>query len=183
MIVGDHDFQPLDDEGFIASDARCINCGTPRSTTVSSPYAYQPCRPSWPETWMNIAKEMSRRSYDPRLKVGCVIVSDDNTVMLSAGYNGNAKNLPNYPESFEPGKSGFLHAELNAVIKTDFNFPKKKHMYCTHSTCRACAKIVINAGISRFVYNELYRDESGLELLRLGGVEVLSLNEAILISR
>lgn len=136
-------------------------------------------RMTWPETWMNVAKIMSLRSYDPRLRVGAIIVSEDNTTMLSCGYNGNAKGLPNEPESLDPGGSGFLHAELNAVIKCDYNFPKKKIMYCTHSTCRACAKIVINSGISRFVYSELYRDSSGLDLLREGGIEVLHIEEAI----
>lgn len=140
-------------------------------------------RLTWPETWMQIAWTISERSYDPRLKVGSIIVSEDNTVMLSVGYNGNAKGLANVPESDEPGKSGFLHAELNAVIKCDYNFPKRKHMYCTHSTCRACAKIVANAGISRFVYGTMYRDASGLDVLRDCGVEVLSLEEAILKGR
>lgn len=147
---------------------------------MSAPCVIQ--RPSWAATWMSIAQAISRRSYDERLQVGAIIVSSDNTVMLGCGYNGNARGLPNVPESLEPGKSGFIHAELNAVIKADFNFPKEKHMYCTHSTCRMCAKAVINAGIKRFVYDELYRDESGLDVLRAGGVEVLSLSEAILIA-
>lgn len=136
-------------------------------------------RPSWPETWMAIAHQIAKRSYDPRLKVGCIIVSDDNTMMLACGYNGNARGLPNVPESLDPGQSGFLHAELNAAIKCDFNFPKKKHAYCTHSTCRACAKILINLGVSLFVYDELYRDQSGLDVLRTGGIEVCSLSEAV----
>lgn len=136
-------------------------------------------RPGWPETWMAVAGEVAKRSYDPRLKVGAIIVSEDNTTVLSVGYNGNAKGMPNVPDSMEPGKSGMIHSEVNAVVKCDFNFPKRKHMYCTHSTCRDCAKIVVNAGISRFIYNELYRDVSGLDILRQCGVEVMSLAEAI----
>ena len=140
-------------------------------------------RPTWPETWMTVAHAMAERSYDTRLRVGCVIVAYDNTVMLACGYNGNARGLPNVAESLEPGQSGFLHAELNAAIKADFNFPKQKHAYCTHSTCRAFAKVLINAGIARFVYDSLYRDSSGLDVLRQGGVEVMHLIEAIALAR
>lgn len=140
-------------------------------------------RVGWPETWMSVAHVMARRSYDPRLKVGSIVVAEDNTSVLSLGYNGNAKGMPNVPESLEPGMSGFLHSELNCVIKLDFNFPKKKHMYCTHSCCRACAKVIVNAGISTFVYDQMYRDASGLDILRSCGVEVLSLEQAILKSK
>lgn len=137
-------------------------------------------RPSWPEIWMSIAKNIAMRSYDTRLQVGAIIVSEDNAHMFSMGYNGNYKKGPHEPESCEPGKSGFIHAEVNALVKCDFNTYKKKHMYLTHSPCRSCSKLIINADISRVVYDIPYRDQSGLELLRSAGIEVLSLSEAIL---
>ena len=140
-------------------------------------------RPSWPETWMAVARSIAERSYDPRLKVGCVIVPADNTSVLGIGYNGNYKGGPHTHESAEPGKSGFTHAEINALVKCDFNFPKKKHMYVTHSACRDCSKLIINAEIARVVYGIPYRDVSGLELLRSVGIEVLSIEEAIELSR
>lgn len=140
-------------------------------------------RPSWPEVWMALAEKISERSYDPRLRVGAIIVSVDNTSVLSVGYNGNARGLPNVPESSEPGKSGFLHSELNACIKADYHFLGEKVMYCTHSTCRDCARILINFGISRFVYKTKYRDASGLDLLTQGGIEVMSLDDAVLKAR
>lgn len=140
-------------------------------------------RPTWPEVWMSLAEKISERSYDDRMRVGAIIVSSDNTSVLSVGYNGAARGLPNKPESLEPGKSGFLHSELNACLKADFNFPKPKHMYCTHSTCRDCARVLINFGISRFVYRMLYRDPSGLDILRTAGIEVLDIHEAILSSK
>jgi dCMP deaminase len=137
----------------------------------------------WPETWMSVAKTISLRSYDDALKVGAIVVSDDNTQMLSIGYNGNYKGGPHEKESNEPGLSGFLHAEANAIIKLDYNFPKKKHMYVTHSPCRMCAKMIINAGISRVVYDIQYRDSSGLVLLQSVGIEVMRTSDAILTSR
>src|ERR1044072_7029252 len=152
----------------------CYGCNEKRIKALLESYRIaNMTRPLWPEVWMSIAEKVSERSYDMRLKVGAIIVSEDNTTMLSLGYNGNAKGLPNEPESSMPGESGFLHAELNCAIKCDYNFARKKHMYCTHSTCRMCAKIIVNAGVSRFVYKTMYRDASGIDILRQCGVEVM----------
>lgn len=136
-------------------------------------------RPSWPQTWMSIAYEISKRSCDPVLQVGAIIVSEDNTRMLSVGYNGNYKGGPNERESDEPGLGGLLHAEVNALVKCDFNFHKKKHMYVTHSPCRYCSKLIINAEISRVIYSKQYRDISGIELLKAAGIDVLSISDTI----
>lgn len=138
----------------------------------------QAVRPTWPETWMAIARTIAARSCDPRLKVGAIIVSSDNTQMLSGGYNGNYAGGPNEHESPEPGQSGFIHAEINALIKLDFNFSKKKHMYLTHSPCRMCAKCIINAGIAQVIYGEEYRDPSGVQLLHSAKVIAVSLEVA-----
>ena len=131
-------------------------------------------RPEWDEIWMTFAKNMSRRSYDPRHQVGAVVVTEDNTQVLSVGYNGNHSGGPNEVESQEPGQSGMLHAEINALRGGDYNNPKRKTMYVTLSPCRMCAKAIINAGIDEVVYDEEYRDTSGVDLLRSSGVVVKS---------
>lgn len=132
---------------------------------------------------MSIAHEISKRSYDPLLKVGAIVVSEDNTRMLAVGYNGNYKGGPNERESEDPGQGGLIHAEINALVKCDYNFSKKKHMYLTHSPCRACAKLIVNADISRVVYDNLYRDSSGLDILITSGIDVISFSEVILRDR
>jgi deoxycytidylate deaminase len=134
--------------------------------------AFPPSRPSWDETWMQMARTVSQRSYDPRLRVGAVIVADDNTTLLSLGYNGNHSRGPNVPDSLVPGASGFIHAELNALLKLDFHAYHRKLLYVTHSPCVACAKCIVNAGIAEVVYESEYRDASGIELLRGAGVSV-----------
>lgn len=137
-------------------------------------------RKTWTETWMEIAKVISERSYDPKLKVGAIIVSEDNTRMLSVGYNGNYKGGPHEHECPIPGESGFIHAEVNALVKCDYNFPKKKIMYVTHSPCRACSKLLVNADITKVVYLNEYRDVSGLNILRDSGVEVFRYEDALM---
>ena len=129
-------------------------------------------RPTWNKVWMDFAKIISERSYDPRYKVGAIVVTQDNTQVLAVGYNGNYSGGPNEVESDIPGESGMLHAEINALLKLDYNNPKKKTMYVTLSPCRMCAKAIVNSGIDEVIYNEEYRNTSGLEILSNGGVSV-----------
>ena len=119
---------------------------------------------------MDFAQSISKRSYDPRYQVGAVIVTDDNTQVLSVGYNGNYSGGPNEVESEVPGESGLLHAEINALLKMDYNNPKKKKLYLTLSPCRMCAKAIVNSGIGEVMYAEKYRDSSGLEILNDAGI-------------
>ena len=128
-------------------------------------------RPTWDEVWMKTAEVLAERSYDPRHKVGAVVVTDDNTQVLAVGYNGNYAGGPNQVESTTPGESGMLHAEINALLKLDYNNPKNKKMYVTLLPCKMCAKAIINAGISEVVYRDLYRDTSSLSILEKMGVE------------
>jgi len=129
-------------------------------------------RPCWDEIWSKFALNIAQRSYDPRYQVGAVVVTDDNTQVLAVGYNGNYSGGPNEAESIVPGESGMLHAEINALLKMDYNNPKNKKMYLTLSPCRMCAKAIINAGIDEVVYIEDYRDLSGIDLLRSANIKI-----------
>ena len=129
-------------------------------------------RPSWDQVWITVAKKISERSIDSRLQVGAVVVTEDNTQVLSVGYNGNYSGGPNSVESIEPGHSGLIHAEINALLKLDYNNPKDKKMYVTHFPCRMCAKSIVNAGIKCVVYEQEYRDMSSLDIFKDAGVKV-----------
>lgn len=136
-------------------------------------------RPSWHHTWMTIAKTVAERSYDPRLQVGAIVVSDDNTRLLSLGYNGNYRGGPHHPDSIDPGQSGFIHAEMNALVKCDYNYNRDKIMYLTHSPCQLCAKLIVNANISQVIYDIDYRDSTGLDILRTCGITVNRFSDVI----
>jgi len=127
-------------------------------------------RPDWDTIWMEFARSISRRSCDPRYQVGAVVVTNDNTQVLAVGYNGNFSGGPNEVESDIPGESGMLHAEINALLKMDYNILKYKILYVTLSPCRMCAKAIINAGIDEVVYCDEYRDQGGLEILKSSGI-------------
>tara|TARA_Y100000310_G_scaffold342962_1_gene448485 strand:+ start:5613 stop:6026 length:414 start_codon:yes stop_codon:yes gene_type:complete len=130
-------------------------------------------RPSWDNVWMDFAHSIARRSCDPRHQVGAVIVTGDNTQVIAVGYNGNYAGGPNESESLVPGESGMIHAEINALLKMDYNNPKKKTMYVTLSPCRMCSKAIVNSGIDVVIYDEEYRDISGLDILRSSGISVI----------
>lgn len=129
-------------------------------------------RPGWDEIWGNFSKQISMRSPDPKHKVGAVIVNNENTQVLSVGYNGDQKGGSNKRDSLDFGKSGFIHAEINALIKCDYNNPAKKKMYLTLSPCNICAKAIINAGISEVIYLERYEKSNGIDILIDAGIHV-----------
>ncbi len=64
-------------------------------------------RPTWDQIWCEFSRMISKRSADPKHKVGVVIVTDDNTQVLSVGYNGDQKGGTNSRESLVRGKRGF----------------------------------------------------------------------------
>lgn len=132
-------------------------------------------RPEWDAVWMRTAHIISERSYDPRYQVGAVVVTEDNTQVLAVGYNGNYSGGPNSVESSTPGESGMIHAEINALLKMDYNNPKYKKLYVTLSPCRQCAKAMVNAGIDEVIYDEEYRDTSSIEILLDAGIKVRKL--------
>ena len=129
-------------------------------------------RPEWDEIWANFANQIARRSPDPKHKVGAIIVNEENTQVLSIGYNGDQKGGKNERESMAVGKSGFIHAEINALIKCDYNNPVVKKMYLTLSPCCICAKAIINSGIEEVVYLERYKQSNGIDILIDAGIKV-----------
>ena len=129
-------------------------------------------RPSWDKIWMTMAETIAQRSHHSTFKVGALIVTSDNTQVLSLGYNGNAAGMSNVPQSEEPGCSGLLHAEINALLKMDYNNPKDKVMYLTLSPCVNCAIAIINSGIKKVVFKEQYRNIDGINLLKDANIVV-----------
>ena len=137
-------------------------------------------RPEWDKIWIDVAHSIARRSVDEKHKVGSIIVNSENTQVLSIGYNGDQKGGPNKRESMSIGNSGFIHAEINALIKLDYNNPCKKKMYLTLSPCEVCAKAIVNADIDEVIFNKLYGDGCpGLDILINAGIKVWSWKETV----
>ena len=111
---------------------------------------------AWDEYFMKIAETVALKSKDPSSKMGCCVV-DQNKRVVSLGYNGmiQGANEAKMTLSERPMKYYFaIHSEMNAVI-----FAHQDLSGCTVynrvATCENCLKYCLQAGITRFVYEEL----------------------------
>jgi dCMP deaminase len=140
---------------------------------------------------MDICKLVATRSTCMRRAVGAVIVRDKR--ILATGYNGAPSGLQHCPP--EGGlhdwplgcmRAGHcirsLHAEQNALLQA-----AKIGIACEGSTiyvtcqpCNNCAKMIINAGIIRVIYEGDYPDDFSLELFREANLELLRYRENML---
>ena len=133
-------------------------------------------RISFEEIYMKLAYDLASRSTCARLHVGAVIVSEDYSRVFGIGYNGNAAGFPNCCDSSEPGNCGCLHAEDNALLKTNGGSEVPKVAFVTHQPCLYCAKRMVNkGGVKKVIYSESYRLKEGLEILEKAGIEVQQL--------
>ena len=125
--------------------------------------------------FMMMAMTVSLRGTCPRLSVGAIIVKHNHVV--STGYNGAPSGLPHCthgPDEPEGGCKDTVHAEANAIAfaAREGIATRRGTIYCTHSPCIECAKLIVSAGINRLVYMIPYRDEAPLKLLRAAGLKV-----------
>ena len=141
-------------------------------------------RPGWDEYFMEITRLVARRSSCLRRQVGAVLVKDKN--ILASGYNGVPTGIThcaetgclraklNVPSGERHELCRGLHAEQNAIIQA------AKHgtnidgatLYSTTMPCIICAKMIINAGIKRVVYEEGYADQLSMEMVAESGLLV-----------
>lgn len=126
--------------------------------------------------YMRMASEWAKLSHCTRKKVGALIVKDG--MIISDGYNGTPSGFANDCEDDEGLTFWYvLHAEANAILKVarSTNNALGGTLYLTHSPCKECSKLILQAGIKRLVYLDAYKDPSGLALLEKGGLMVRKL--------
>jgi dCMP deaminase len=124
--------------------------------------------------YLQMAGIWATNSYCKRRKVGALIVKDK--MIISDGYNGTPSGFENECEDENDiTKSYVLHAEANAITKVakSNNSSEGSTLYITTSPCMECAKLIIQAGIIRVVYQEKYRITDGLELLERARIELV----------
>lgn len=125
------------------------------------------------ERYLRMARIWSENSYCKRRQVGALIVKDKS--IISDGYNGTPSGFENLCEDeSDRTKPYVLHAEANAITKVakSSNSSEGATLYVTASPCIECSKLIIQAGIVRVVYSELYRCCDGIELLEKAGIRV-----------
>lgn len=108
----------------------------------------------WHEYWMGFARHAATKSKDTT-RVGAVLVGPERDVRLT-GYNGPPIGVQDRPERRErPAKylySSHAEANLIAFAAREGISTKGCHVYTTHHPCSACARTLIQAGITKVVY-------------------------------
>jgi dCMP deaminase len=153
-------------------------------------------RPTWDEYFMKLAWLVAERSTCLRHHIGAVIIRDKR--ILTTGYNGAPagvkdclslgclRNELNIPSGQKHEICRAIHAEQNAIIQGGFcgiNISGAT-LYCTHSPCILCAKMIINAGIKKVIVSQSYPDTSYQSLFKEAGIEFrIFQTESLSISR
>ena len=109
---------------------------------------------NWHNYYIDIAKQVAKKSKDPSSKVGCVIVNKNNQ-LVSTGFNGFvAKCDDSYMTYERPLKYNLIiHAEMNALIFAKIDLINCT-IYSTHGPCENCLKHILQAGIRKFYYDD-----------------------------
>lgn len=126
--------------------------------------------------YVEMAKVWSKNSYCKRMQVGCLIVS--NRSIISDGYNGTPTGFPNCCEDENNQTLPLvLHAEANAITKLAKSNQSSEGstLYVTLSPCFECSKLIIQAGIKRLVFTEVYRNPEPISFLAQSGIEIIKL--------
>ncbi len=150
-------------------------------------------RPSWDEYFLNMAALVGSRGTCDRGHAGTVIVKDKR--LLATGYAGSPVGLPHCDDVGHElhtviHKDGSqsqhcirtTHSETNAIANAArFGVAVEgATMYCTMVSCYACAKIVINAGIKRFVASRDYHVSSETKkIFKAAGVKLELLTKEV----
>ncbi len=123
--------------------------------------------------YLRMALEWSKLSYCKRKQVGALIVKDK--MIISDGYNGTPTGFENTCEDTEGLTKWYvLHAEANAILKVASSTQSCQGatLYITLSPCKECSKLIHQAGITRLVYYNEYKDNEGIEFLEKAGVSI-----------
>lgn len=161
-------------------------------------------KPKHVNMYMDIAQVLANTSSGVRLKVGAVLVRDNN--ILSTGYNAlpAAIDGPLEDKVYSMGAGGWMDAEsfketypyedelgyYKLVTKPETRHAEKSvlmnlcktnesavgaSLFVTTGCCKLCSIDILDAGISKVYYKDDYRNSEGIEYLRANGVETIKM--------
>ncbi|MBR9683056.1 AAA family ATPase [Candidatus Woesearchaeota archaeon] len=143
-------------------------------------------RPSWDEYFLEITRTIATRSTCDRGRVGCIIVK--NRRILTTGYAGSPSGTKHCDEIGhlmkevvdEDGTTSkhcvrTTHAEQNAIVQAArYGISiEGSTIYCIMEPCHVCAKLIINAGITRVVCEKRYHAaQLSREIFKEAGIKL-----------
>ncbi len=140
-------------------------------------------RPSWDVYFSEIARRVAARSTCTKRRIGAVIVNRKHEI-VATGYNGVVRGAPHCidigcikEEKNIASGTGHeicpaVHAEQNALIQAGRN-SLNCTLYVNAFPCKICARLIINAGITKVVTSGEYTDREGLDILKNAGVAII----------
>lgn len=145
-------------------------------------------RPSWDEYFLELADLVASRSTCLRRHVGAVLVSKEQRI-IATGYNGAPRNLEHCldvgclrEEMGIPSGQRYelcrgVHAEQNAIINAAYYGVSTRDtvLYCTNQPCIICARILINAGITRVVHRGNFDDSLAVQFMQEAGIDLIEI--------
>lgn len=112
--------------------------------------------------FMGFAEQAAKRSHDAETQVGAVLVHKRTNAILATGFNGFVRGaddnkLPNtrpdkYPYMVHAEQNLIAHCARHGISMSDC------YVYCTHSPCNVCMRLLWQCGIEKIIVKELYRD-------------------------
>lgn len=138
-------------------------------------------RPDLDQYFIDIAGVVATRATCDRAHIGAVLVKDK--YLIATGYNGAPHGLNHCDEIGHLMENEHCvrttHAEQNAIIQAAVHGTSTlgATLYSTHSPCKICAKIILNAHIKRVVAKEFYRDDSVIAMFKEAGVEFVIIKD------
>ena len=137
--------------------------------------------------YIDLAIRISDMSYAERLRVGAVIVKNDNIISfgwngMPAGWDNNCEDEigqvlddnGNIIEARLKTKPEVSHAEQNAIAKLAKSNESGlgATMFITHAPCLDCAKLIYQSGIGHVLYRNSYRDTNGIDFIKKAGMKI-----------
>jgi len=136
------------------------------------------------EYFLKIASVVAERATCRRHHMGAVAVKDKH--ILTTGYNGAPAGQKDclelgclrdelgIPSGERHEICRAIHAEQNVIIQAALHgiSLEGSTIYCTHTPCVLCAKMLVNARIKQFVSFGKYSDNAFVDLFREAGIKV-----------
>lgn len=148
-------------------------------TTLDLPSSTR-LRPPWDVYFMTLAHLASLRSNCMKRRVGCVLIH--NNRIISTGYNGTPRNLPNCNAGGCPRCNSAatgnlasclcLHAEENALLEAGRERIREGSvLYCDTCPCLTCSVKIAQVGVKEVVFSQGYHvDGESRRVLEGAGV-------------
>lgn len=138
--------------------------------------------PSWDEWFMRFVYLISKKSKDPRTKIGAVLVKDKH--IISTGFNGFPIGVKDIPERYNDRETKYafvVHAEDNAILSAArFGISTiDTILYTQGIPCNECCKSVIQGGIKEVVIHKQWPEGMhGEKWVKASKITTLMLKEA-----